>query len=549
MLRYRKVLETTANLVGPLEARYRPLIELGRGGTARVYLASSLTSGIKKLVVLKTLEPELSIDVEMRELFLREAHVCARLNHPNIVQVNEVLEIPTGPVIVMEYLEGIVLSQVISQSGGQFPKRLHLYTLTQLLAGLHYFHELKDYDHETALRPVHRDVSPQNVVILYEGAVKVLDFGIAKLANQESQTATGIVKGKLHYMPAEQLMSDTSLDRRADIFAVGIMLWEALSGRRIWKGLTENEVFRALIQGELPNLRSFAPDLPEHFYDVVAKSIALTPANRYSTALEFQLEIEKMLDAMGGPVQPRELAAFMQTQFTKRRKEQEAAVAEAILHPLANPGAFAPTQDALSGSANSRSRPKTPVFNNTATGSTATNSAYEATKAKGRVRWFGFLVFLAAVTAIGVYLLKVAPKPVQAVATQGSVPAPREITFTITSNPIGALVMLDGKPLGRSPWKGQFPEERRVAKLEIRADGHVPFFKDVTLNENVELEVQLEKEPPSVPEPAVSVKKPRPGAKVVRPTKGGKTTAKGGNCIPPYVLSADGIRVYKPECF
>jgi hypothetical protein len=239
----------------------------------------------------------------------------------------------------------------------------------------------------------------------------------------------------------------------------------------------------------------------------------------------------------------------MQAQFTKRRKEQEAAVAEAILHPLATLGAVAQTQDAISASSNSLSRPRTPVFHNTATGSTTTNSAYEATKAKGRGRWFGFLVLLAAVAAVGVYLLRVAPIPVQTVSTQGRVPASRDITFTITSNPIGALVMLDGKPLGRSPWKGQFPEERRVARLEIRADGHVPFFKDVTLNENVELEVQLEKEPLSVPEPAVSVKKPRPGAKVVRPTKGGKTTSNGGNCTPPYVLSADGIRVYKPECF
>jgi serine/threonine-protein kinase len=535
--------------MAPLEARYRPLIELGRGGTARVYLADSLTSGIKKLVVLKTLEPELSMNIEMRDLFLREAHVCARLNHPNIVQVNEVLEIPTGPVIVMEYLEGVVLSQVISQSGGQFPKRLHLYTLTQLLAGLHYFHELKDYDRETALSPVHRDVSPQNVVVLYEGAVKVLDFGIAKLANQESQTATGIVKGKLHYMPAEQLMSDTSLDRRADIFAVGIMLWEALSGRRMWKGLAENEVFQALIRDELPSLRTHAPDLPEHFYEVVAKATALSPANRYSTALEFQLEIEKMLDAMGGPVRPRELATFMQTQFTKRRKDQEAAVAEAMLNPLAIPWAFAPVQDINSSSGDSRSRPKPAAFHNTATGSTTTNSSYEAAKSKGRTRWVGILFLLAAVTAVGIYLLKVAPKPVQTVASQATVTAPREITFTITSNPMGALVILDGRPLGRSPWKGQLPEERRVAKLEIRADGHIPFFKDVSLAENVDLEVQLDKELPASAEPVASTKAPSVGVKTVRPVRGGKTPAKGGNCNPPYVLSADGIRVYKPECF
>jgi serine/threonine-protein kinase len=550
MLPSRKVSETTESIVAPPETRYRPLIELGRGGTARVYLANSLTSGIKKLVVLKTLEPELSTDTEMRDIFRREAHVCARLNHPNIVQVNEVLEISTGPVIVMEYLEGIVLSQVISQSEGRFPKRLHLFVLTQLLAGLHYFHELKDYDHETELRPVHRDVSPQNVVVLYEGAVKVLDFGIAKLANQESQTATGIVKGKLHYMPTEQLLSDSTLDRRADIFAVGIMLWEALAGRRMWKGMPENAVFQALIRDELPSLRTAAPDLPEHFYDVVAKATALSPANRYATALELQLEIEKMLDAMGGPVRPRELATFIRAQFSVRRKEQEAAVAEAMLHPLATPWAFTSTQDVRSGSVDSRNRGKTPTLNHTATGSTTTNASFDAAKSKGRTRWVVLLFLLAAATASGVYLLKVAPKSPPTSASLESASAPREITFAVTSNPIGALVVLDGRPLGRSPWRGKLPEEHRVAKLEIRADGHIPVSKEVSLIEDVDLEVQLDREVPSTPETVASAKKPSPGAKVVRPIKGGKTSVKkGGNCNPPYELSADGIRVYKPECF
>ena len=212
------MVESAVSPLGSLESRYRPLLELGRGGTARVYLAKSRLAGLRKLVVLKTLEPELSMNVEMRDLFRREAEVCARLNHPNIVQVHEVVEEVTGPIIVMEYLEGVALSQTISRSEGRFDKRLYLHAITQLLAGLHYFHELRDYDRTTALNAIHRDVSPQNVILLYEGAVKVLDFGIAKLATEDQSTRTGIVKGKLHYMPAEQLLSDGAIDRRADIF-------------------------------------------------------------------------------------------------------------------------------------------------------------------------------------------------------------------------------------------------------------------------------------------------------------------------------------------
>ena len=121
-VRLQFVPEPAAASPRSVEARYRTLMELGRGGMARVYLAKSRLSGLRKLVVLKTLEPELSTNVEMRELFLREAQVCARLNHPNIVQVHEVIEEPTGPVIVMEYLDGLALSQAITRSEGRFSK-------------------------------------------------------------------------------------------------------------------------------------------------------------------------------------------------------------------------------------------------------------------------------------------------------------------------------------------------------------------------------------------------------------------------------------------
>ncbi|HVZ32654.1 MAG TPA: serine/threonine-protein kinase, partial [Polyangiaceae bacterium] len=190
-------------------ARYRPLLELGRGGMSRVYVAESLRSEVQKLVVLKVLNPEFAVDPEMRAAFRREAELSACLNHPNIVQVFEVSEQAGRPVIVMQYLDGVPLSEVLHRSARELPLVLHLQVLAHLLSGLHYFHELRDGD-DVALTCVHRAVAPQNVLVLHEGGVKVLDFGIAKIHTlTQPQTRVGIVKGKIRYMPAEQLLGTT----------------------------------------------------------------------------------------------------------------------------------------------------------------------------------------------------------------------------------------------------------------------------------------------------------------------------------------------------
>jgi serine/threonine-protein kinase len=527
----------------PIVARYRPLLELGRGGTARVYLSESLTSGLKKLVVLKTLEPSLSQDTEMRDLFRREAEVCARLNHPNIVQVHEIVEQPAGPVIVMEYVEGVSLSQVMKMSEGRFPKRLHLHTLTQLLAGLHYFHELKDYDRRTELKPVHRDVSPQNVIVMYEGAVKVLDFGIAKLANQEQATATGIVKGKLHYMPAEQLLSDSSLDRRADIFSVGVMLWEALAGRRMWRGMSENDIFQALLRDQMPSLRSVVPDLPEHFYQVVLKATAHNKEDRYATALEMQLDVEKMLGELGGLVHTRELAAFMQAEFADWRKKQETAVMEAAEHPVEASWGVSGTRVYTEQELQSRE--------------VSQASGVSIARAEPAYRRFWIPVLVLAVAALAVALFfALRRKPVPQVAS-ASVSGPvvqQMVSISVSSNPVGALVVLDGTPLGRTPWQGKLPARPETGTLELRADNCEPLSKVIALNEDVAIEVHLTPLPSSsspvssASASPTSEKKPSGGARPVRPT-GVKPAAKNPDCNPPFTLSPDGIRVYKPECF
>jgi serine/threonine-protein kinase len=217
--------------------RYRIVLPLGQGGTSDVYLAiADGPGGFRKLAVLKMLRKSLSADAELRAMFLDEARLAARLHHPNVVQTYEVLEEPGGPVIVMEYLDGQPLSELIVRGREQsaFPFAMQLAVLIDALAGLHAAHELVDFD-GTPLGVVHRDVSPHNLFVTVEGQTKVLDFGIAKLARSLVETEVGTTKGKLRYMAPEQIAGG-KLDRRADVYAAGVMLWEALCGERMWKG-------------------------------------------------------------------------------------------------------------------------------------------------------------------------------------------------------------------------------------------------------------------------------------------------------------------------
>ncbi|HYQ17884.1 MAG TPA: serine/threonine-protein kinase, partial [Polyangiaceae bacterium] len=323
---------TARDELGSGRRAYRRLFELGRGGMARVFLAESLTSGLRKLVVLKILNPEFCANQEMRDSFQREAELSAQMNHPNVVQVMEVVEHAQAPVIVMEYLDGKTLSQLLRKTR-ELPLHLHLHVLAQVLAGLHHFHDLKDLD-GTPLNAVHRDVSPQNVVVLHDGPVKVLDFGIAKVnAADEQVTRAGIIKGKIHYMPPEQLCGDNGIDRRADVFAVGVMMWEAIAQRRMWEGKTEADVLRHLATGFVPQLRDFAPMTPPSLLEIVKRATQVERDARFADAREMQVAIEQALAAQNRLVQPRELADFMAQHFGDARREQEAEIKAALRAP------------------------------------------------------------------------------------------------------------------------------------------------------------------------------------------------------------------------
>ncbi len=534
---------------------YRPLLELGRGGMARVYLAEKRTRGLKRLVVLKVLDRELAESTEMRALFRREAEICARLNHPNIVQIFEVFEDVSSPVIVMEYVEGQSLWKLLGKGEAPFPLRLHVHVLLQVLAGLHYFHELRD--ESSSLFPVHRDVSPQNVIVMHEGAVKVLDFGIAKVhAPADEATRAGIVKGKLNYMPPEQLVGDTSIDRRADVFAVGVMLWEAFAGRRLWQGLRQEEIARRLFGGNLPSIREACPDISPGWERVIQTALAERREDRFESALAMQLAMEAHLPELGGAVQQRELAAYMETAHGESRRKRQRQVEEELKKP---PVALANLLGAplLSGMVEIDRLHETPVQ----------QSRSVELRPSARRSWP--LVLGALAVVVGASAGAFAFLASRATTSDAALAVPSRITLEISAKPEAAEILLDGQRLGVGHFKGDLERSSKPRKLEVRASGYESATRDVALDKDAMLSVDLV--PASAPDARAEAehadredspesgqrkrvrgatralpRAPAPSAPPV--VSAPQAAAPKVNCSPPYVLDRDGVKTYKPEC-
>src|ERR1700690_412184 len=314
----RREVRGAADLAG----KYRLIAELGQGGMATVYLGVAMgTSGFRKLAVVKLLRPEIAVDTEFVEMFLDEAKLCARLSHPNIVHTYDVGVDEVGHLMAMEYLDGVSLHAAIAKlgrHGGPLKFPLQARVLLDVVEGLRYAHELKDYDGRS-LEIVHRDVTPHNIFVTYDGQVKLLDFGIAKAATSSVRTATGVIKGKLTYMAPEQARGD-EVDARADLYAVGVMLWEAVTGRRRWpKGLSQPALFTRLASGEppeSPNAASFG--FPAEVDAIVLKAMAPKPDDRYQTAAELRDALEPVVRALAPP-SVRELGAMLAHAFSDGR--------------------------------------------------------------------------------------------------------------------------------------------------------------------------------------------------------------------------------------
>ncbi|MCP3167541.1 protein kinase domain-containing protein [Myxococcus qinghaiensis] len=308
----------------PLLRPYGPYVlvrKLAEGGMAEIFLAKLLgADGFERNVVIKRMLPHLSSIPDFVEMFRDEARLAAKLAHPNIVQIQELGFTEGCYYICMEYLAGEDFSTTLRLAGRRrqyLPFPIVLRVLIDSARGLHYAHEFAN-EMGQPQNVVHRDVSPSNLYLTYQGQVKVLDFGIAKAESRLANTRTGVVKGKYMYMAPEQAKGG-EVDRRADIFALGVSLFEALTHVRPFSRENDLAVLNALLHNEFKRPRELRPDLPLELEAIVLKAMSPFPEDRHPTAEAFAEELEAFLGAHLSSAGTPQLGAFLRSHFGDER--------------------------------------------------------------------------------------------------------------------------------------------------------------------------------------------------------------------------------------
>jgi len=276
--------------------RYELLGELATGGMATVYLGRQRgVLGFSRTVAIKSMHPQLAKDPSFRAMFIDEAHLTARIRHPNVVPTLDIVQSETKLLIVMEYVEGVSLSVLLraaQKRGRKLPVPVVAAIARDMLDGLHAAHELTD-ENGASLGVVHRDVSPQNVLVGVDGIARVVDFGVAKATGRSYQTQTGEIRGKIGYMAPEQMFGE-AVDRRTDVYAAGVVLWEALAGERLFNAPTDAALVLLVTRGvSLSASVARGEHLPEGLDALVARALSQEPAGRWTTAAEMAKQLAK----------------------------------------------------------------------------------------------------------------------------------------------------------------------------------------------------------------------------------------------------------------
>jgi serine/threonine protein kinase len=472
-------------MVGSSGLAYRPLQKLGEGGMAEILLAyAEGTGGFSKLVVLKVMRRYLEGNDDFRGMFLAEARVSARLNHPNLVQVHEVVDTDI-PYMVMEYLEGKPLTKLRGASA--FPREMMLTIVSEALIGLHHAHEAVDFD-GSPLNIVHRDISPHNIFVTYDGVVKVLDFGIAKTVSASNSTKTGEIKGKLSYMAPEQLLGE-DVDRRADVFAMGAVLWELLLGTSMWAGTEQGILMHRLATGQIPR-PSANPPLDPELDAILSRATAGEPADRYQSAIEMQQALDAYRRRLPRVCSPRDVGDALARVFA----EDRAAEREHVRIALKDPSIPPPTSDPVPGSDTEITPPET------------NRSA---------------LWWLAAVAVIGLAAFA-GSKYLNAPASPTGV---RSATAPPSARLVSPVSPTEPAPT-RAPAAAESPATSASSAVEEPA-----------------LEAPNSENKPRRAAPALRRARPSE-AKAAAPDPATQTSV---NCDPPYYFK-DGVKTYRSEC-
>jgi serine/threonine protein kinase len=475
---------TSADQIG----KYHVIAELGHGGMARVLLTvASGPAGFEKLLVVKRLREEFAADDEFLVMFLDEARIAARLNHPNVVQTYEVGA--EGPVhyIAMDYLEGQPLSGILRKLGRNgLPLELHVRVLADMLAGLDYAHNLIDFD-GTPLHVVHRDVSPQNVFVTYDGQVKLVDFGIAKAAVLSRRTKTGVFKGKTAYIAPEQARAHP-VDARADVFAAGVMLFEAIAGRAFAQADSELALLAMRMQGLEPRIGEVVPDAPEGLAEICDRAMAHDREGRFASAAEMREALEGWLEQRLARAGQKELAALLTDAFAEERAKLRARINEQLNRLRSGEQTSLTVLDLELVSSVAERTPglKSSVMVQT-----------KPIKPAGRA-WIAALA-LGGVAAVAVtsLLTRRGEAPTRdrgAAAASAAAEAPGNIDVVLRYSPASATATLDGARIDENPFHGRFPRDGSAHHVEVQAEGFRAERRVFSFDRNHELLIDLVRE-------------------------------------------------------
>jgi eukaryotic-like serine/threonine-protein kinase len=299
--------------------KYLLLERLNVGGMAEVFAAKAFgVEGFERILAIKKILPTMIEDQEFITMFIDEARISVQLNHANVVHIHELGKHEEDYYIAMEYVSGKDLRSLVERfrrRGELMPTAMAVFVTSKICEGLDYAHRKKDA-RGIDLNIIHRDVSPQNILISYEGEVKIIDFGIAKAANRSQSTQAGILKGKFGYMSPEQVRG-MSIDRRSDVFAVGVILYELLTGEKLFVGESDFSTLEKVRNAEVPAPRQFNPNIPAGLEKVVCKALAREPEDRYQWGSDLQEDLMRFLLSGDAIYSAKHLAGFMKDAFAE----------------------------------------------------------------------------------------------------------------------------------------------------------------------------------------------------------------------------------------
>jgi hypothetical protein len=291
--------------------------KIAQGGMAELFLADYVRNdGFRRIVAVKKILPHLIENSEFIKMFIREARLAALLQHPNIVQINDFGKFQNIYFIAMEYVRGKNLAEITAVEKKGLPVDQSVFLISQISRGLQYSHSKLDDKTGKPLNIVHRDISPQNILVSFQGEVKISDFGISKARSEPSLTLAGVIKGKLSYMSPEQALGQ-SVDHRADIYALGIVFYEILSGKRLYQFGSEIEAIRFIPEKEIAPIIELRPDIPDELNSIVMKCLEKDKKLRYQSARELHDDLMHFKKKLNITYDRSNLADFMEKHFKK----------------------------------------------------------------------------------------------------------------------------------------------------------------------------------------------------------------------------------------